>query len=277
MPLWRRVAAALLHDVEELGLVALLDLAASLDLHRPAPGVGLHAAVAAARAAGAAHLHHDVPDLGGGAAADPRLPAEDDPAAHAGAPPDAQQRAVAAPRAERELAVDRHLHVVPERDRAAQPLRQRQRERERLLPVGQVPRAGHDPGLGVHRAGRADAHARELVGAPRRPWTRPRAWSRRSARPPPAGRPPRGVGSLASPTTFPRAPITTAWILVPPRSMPPFTFMTLPGLRKQPARPLRRPPQRKPPARPAAHRCPSDRGRDLVVGPEDAIGVVRCP
>src|SRR5262245_6074412 len=53
------VATALLHDLEELRLVSLvLDEVAGADLHRPAPGVGLHASVAAAGALAAVDLDH---------------------------------------------------------------------------------------------------------------------------------------------------------------------------------------------------------------------------
>ena len=43
------VAAVLLHDLEEVGLGALLDVLAGLDLHRQPARVGLHAALAARR------------------------------------------------------------------------------------------------------------------------------------------------------------------------------------------------------------------------------------
>src|SRR3954466_5768579 len=57
------VAPALLHDLEQVRLLALLDAATGARLHRAAAGVGLHAAAAAARAAGAVHLDAHVADL----------------------------------------------------------------------------------------------------------------------------------------------------------------------------------------------------------------------
>ena len=95
------VAAALAHDVEQVGLVALLLAGAGADLHRAAARVGLHAAAPPAGAARAVALDDHVADLAGGAAADPRAAVEDDAAADAGAPEHAEQRAVRAPRAER--------------------------------------------------------------------------------------------------------------------------------------------------------------------------------
>ena len=68
----------------------------------------------------AVDLHDDVADLARAAAPDPRPAAEHDPAADAGAPEDAEHRAVAAARAERGLGVGRHLDVVAERDRRAE-------------------------------------------------------------------------------------------------------------------------------------------------------------
>ena len=94
------VAAAVAHDVEEVGLVALLLALAGADLHRAAAGVGLHAAAPPAGAARAVALDDDMADLAGGAAADPRAAVEDDAAADAGAPEHAEQRAIRAPGAE---------------------------------------------------------------------------------------------------------------------------------------------------------------------------------
>src|SRR5262249_11527163 len=70
-------------DLEELGLLAPLDLALRPGLHRGPPGVGLEAALVAAAAQRAAAPHDDVADLAGRAAAAPDLPVEDDPAADA--------------------------------------------------------------------------------------------------------------------------------------------------------------------------------------------------
>src|SRR3954447_12485938 len=106
------VALALLHQLEEHGLLALVDAAAGLELHRLAPRVGLHAAGAPARALRAALLDDHVADLAGAAAAVPLLAVEDQAAADARAPEDAEQRLVVAPRAELELGGGRHRDVV---------------------------------------------------------------------------------------------------------------------------------------------------------------------
>ena len=92
MPLVSRSRSCLLHQLEEVGLDALFVLAARLGFHRRAPGVGLHAALAPAGALGAAALDDHVADLTGGAAAQPGLAVEDEAAADAGAPEDADQR-----------------------------------------------------------------------------------------------------------------------------------------------------------------------------------------
>ena len=145
---------------------------------------------------------------------------EHDPAADAGAPEHAEQRAVRPAGAERELGVGRDLDVVAEAHARAERLLQLRAEGELALPVGQVARAGHGALARVDVAGRADA---------RRPT------ARRSRRPP-GRRPPQrrrhrggdvrgparaGVGWRAWPSTVLAASTTTAWILVPPRSMPP--------------------------------------------------------
>ena len=120
-------AAALLHDLEEDGLLAAVGAPARAGLHRGAAGVGLHAAAAAAAAQGAADADHDVADLAGDVAADPGLAVEHDAAADAGAPEHAEQRVVRAAGAERELRVGRHLDVVAERHRRAARLLERRR------------------------------------------------------------------------------------------------------------------------------------------------------
>src|SRR6185312_5766244 len=109
------VAAAVAHDVEQVGLVSLLLALAGADLHRAPARVGLHAPAPAAGAARAVALDDHVADLAGGAAADPRASVEDDAAAHAGAPEHAQQRAIRAPRAQQRLGVGGHLDVVAQR------------------------------------------------------------------------------------------------------------------------------------------------------------------
>src|SRR5206468_272719 len=128
----------------------------------PATGVGLHAALAPARAARAIALDDHMADLTRGAAAEPRAPVEDDAAAHAGAPEHAEQRAVRAPGAEQGLGVGRHLDVVAQGDPRAERLGQLVGQREAALPAGQVARAGHGALLAVDVAGRADPDAVEL-------------------------------------------------------------------------------------------------------------------
>src|SRR3954468_12671714 len=153
------VAPALLHDLEQVRLLALLDAAAGARLHRPAPGVGLHAAAAAARAARAVHLDDHVADLRGGPAAEPRLAVEDDPAADAGAPEDAEQGAVGLRGADLELGVDGAADVVAERDGRPQLALEHLAQVERPVPAGQVPRARHGAGFVVDAAGGTDADA----------------------------------------------------------------------------------------------------------------------
>src|SRR5829696_2121564 len=132
----------LLHDLEQRGLAALLDELARPQLHRAAACVGLHAAAPPARASRAADLDHDVADLTRGAAARPRLGVQDDPAADARAPEDAEQRAELAGRAELELGVRGDVDVVADRDGRPERVLQRPAEREAALPVGQVARRG---------------------------------------------------------------------------------------------------------------------------------------
>ena len=99
------VLAALLHDLEQVGLDAVVVLVARLRLHRPAARVGLHAAAPTARTARAAALDHHVADLAGRPAADPALAVEDQAAADPGAPEDAEDRVVGLAGAELELGV----------------------------------------------------------------------------------------------------------------------------------------------------------------------------
>ena len=156
--------AVLLHQLEEVGLVALLVLAARLGFHRRAARVGLHAALAPAGALGAAALDDHVADLPGGAAAQPRLAVEDEAAADAGAPEDADQALELAPGAEVELGLGRDLDVVADPDLGPQRLLQSLRQREAALPAGQVAGAGDDAGLLVGVAGGADPDALQRRG-----------------------------------------------------------------------------------------------------------------
>ena len=154
----------LLHQLEEVGLVALLVLAARLGFHRRAARVGLHAAPAPAGALGAAALDDHVADLPGGAAAQPGLAVEDEAAADAGAPEDADQALELAPGAEVELGLGRDLDVVADPDLGPQRLLQGLRQREAALPAGQVAGAGDDAGLLVGVAGGADPDALQRRG-----------------------------------------------------------------------------------------------------------------
>ncbi len=74
----------LLHDLEEVGLLALLVPLASLKFHGGTTGVSLHTTVAAA-ATQCAVLCHDlhVADFAGGPAADPEFVVDDDSTADA--------------------------------------------------------------------------------------------------------------------------------------------------------------------------------------------------
>ena len=202
---------------------ALLVLAARLRLHRRAAGVGLHAAAPPARAAGAVALDHHVADLAGGAAAEPGLAVEDQPAADAGAPEDAEQRVVGlAPAPSSNSASVATWTSLPIRTSVPERLRQRLAEREAALPAGQVAGAGDDAGLLVGVAGRADADAGQLARSRRR---RREAASRSASSIASAtsGGPARGRRRAGALRRRPCPPASTiaAWIFVPPRSMPP--------------------------------------------------------
>src|SRR4051812_26454523 len=156
------VAAMLLHDLEEDRLCALLDLPARLDLHRPAARIGLHAALAPAGAAGPALFDDHVADLRRRAAAQPLFAVQDQAAADAGSPPDAEHGVELLAGAELELPLPRHGDVVADLDRRAKLLGEVLGEREGIDPVRQV--AGHrdDPGLLVGIARGADADAAQI-------------------------------------------------------------------------------------------------------------------
>ena len=190
------------------------------------PGVGLHAALAPAGALGAAALDDHVADLAGGAAAQPGLAVEDEAAADAGAPEDADQALELAPGAEVELGLGRDLDVVADPDLGAQRLLQSLRQREAALPAGQVAGAGDDAGLLVGVAGRADPDALQRRRSRPRPARPPRAAPPPSRWRRPAGPPLVGVGRRDSPLTSPPASTIAVWIFVPPRSMPPRSSAT---------------------------------------------------
>ena len=130
MPLVRRSRRCSAASSNRLVLAPPALDASGAGLHRRAPGVGLEAAAAPARAAAAALAHDGVADLAGAAAAVPRLAVEDQAAADAGAPEDAEQRAVGAAGAEHELGLGRDADVVAEHDLRAERGLQRRRERE---------------------------------------------------------------------------------------------------------------------------------------------------
>ena len=166
MPLVSRGFSCLSISLKRSVLCALFVLAARLGFHRRAPGVGLHAALAPAGALGAAALDDHVADLAGGAAAEPRLAVEDQAAADAGAPEDAEQG--------RELARRRRAGTRL-RSRPGRRCRCGPRSRGRLASVrasGKLPSqpgrfraAGDDAGLLVGVAGRADPDPARSAGS----------------------------------------------------------------------------------------------------------------
>src|SRR5262249_40174150 len=162
-PARQPVPATVLHDPEEIGLRPVLDLLARLDLHRGAPGVGLHAALAAAGAASAAPLHDHVPDLAGRPPPQPGFAVRARPAADTGAPPDPEDGVELLARAQLELALHRDLNVVADRHRYPELLGEVFPQREGSGPPAQVPGVGDDAGRLIGVAGRANADAAELL------------------------------------------------------------------------------------------------------------------
>ena len=211
----------LLHQLEEVRLLALLVPAPGLGFHRRAPRVGLHAAPAPAGALGAAALDDHVADLTGRAAAEPRLAVEHQAAADPGSPEDTDQALELAPGAELELGFGRDLDVVADPDLGA----------ESLLP-GPLPAGSFPPsraGCGRRRR-RRSSRRRRRASRPRlppgqrsrpRPARPPRAAPRPSPRRRPRGRRWSASAAAPRPLTSPSASTIAAWILVPPRSMPP--------------------------------------------------------
>ena len=132
-----------------------------------------------------------------------------------------EQRAVRPPGAQFELGVGRHLHVVADphpgsrarlrASRASGNVPSQPGRLRALVTVAVVDRA---------RASRRPTPASDAgleLGAP---------WRRRATRPPsprrrPPGPPLVGVGRRAEPSTLLSSSTITAWILVPPRSIPP--------------------------------------------------------
>ena len=170
----------LLHQLEEVGLGALFVLAARLGFHRRAARVGLHAALAPAGALGAAALDDHVADLAGGAAAEPGLAVEDEAAADAGPPEDADQARELAPGAEVELGFGRDLDVVADPHLGAR------------APSRALRRAGSCPpsraGCGRRRR-RRSCRRRRRASRPR-PRSSSLGLDARRPRPPRAARPP---------------------------------------------------------------------------------------
>ena len=179
---------------------------------------------------GAASLDDHVADLAGGAAAEPGLAVEDQPAADAGSPPDAEHGLVGLAGAEVELALDRDLDVVADlhrRRRAS--FESVSASGKRAVPAGQVLAlettpvfSSASPGEPTPSRPAPGLDAGLLGGLAHRAGDR--------GRPRPAGRPRSGVGRRASPSTWLRALTTTVWILVPPRSTPPRQRLIAAGL-----------------------------------------------
>src|SRR3954454_11951402 len=157
------VAIALLHDLEEVCLGALLVPLSRLDFHRRAPGVCLHAATASAGTASAVLLHDHVADLASGAAAVPGLAVQDDAAADAGAPEDADQGVVVAAGAQLRLGLGGHTDVVSHRNRRAKGVREPLAELERATPAGKILGLRYGARLLVDVAGRSDPGACQLA------------------------------------------------------------------------------------------------------------------
>ena len=157
------VAALLLHELEDVALVALVDEAAHVALHRGAAGQRLGAAAFAAGTARPLRLEDHVAHFAGDAArAQVELAVEHQAAADAGADEDADHGARAAPAAVGVLAHHRHAHVVVEEDaHAAQRRRQQMGERD-FFPL-EVGRLVDHAGRVVDAAGHADAHRAQLI------------------------------------------------------------------------------------------------------------------
>ena len=137
---------------------------------------------------------------------DPGLAVEDDPAAHAGAPPDSEQRLLrrAAPSANSPSTAT--CTSLPERDRAAQRApTARSASGNASSQSGRLRAPATIPASASTAPGEPTPDARRGRRSPRRRRPPPRAWPRRSARPPPAGRPPAGWAAWPRPATLPRA------------------------------------------------------------------------
>ena len=187
-----------------------------------------------AGAACAAALDDHVADLAGGAAAEPGLAVEDQPAADAGSPEDAEDQS-------------RTPCPAPSWNSASIATGRRCRSGPRcpersfsVLPEREASRSSR-AGCGRRRRPRSSRRRRRGSRLRRR---QSRACRARPARPPRASRPPSprrrppgpplvGVGRRDCPSTSFCASTTTVWILVPPRSMPPRAARLLAGLTVQ--------------------------------------------
>ncbi len=190
-------------------------------LHRTAPRVGLHAPAAPTGTAPAAVLDHHVADLPGRPAPGPPLAVEDQPAADAGAPEDAEDRVVGLAGAELELGV---------RSRRRRRCRSAPGRRARRRASGPAGRCPPSPGgCGPRRRPRSPRSCRPASRRRRRSANRSRTPAASAASTSAlaissatsAGPPSVGVWRRASPLTSPVGLTIAAWILVPPRSMPP--------------------------------------------------------
>src|SRR6188472_4209113 len=114
-----------------------------LALHGRAPGVGLDAAPATARAPGAPELDHHVADLARSATSQPAMFLDHDRAADTGSPPEPEERPERPAGAQDGLAIGRRADVVPDPHGHAEAARQRLAERERVRPVRQIARVGN--------------------------------------------------------------------------------------------------------------------------------------
>ena len=203
-------------------VVPLSSRAAGPRLHRPAAGVGLHAAAPSARALQPVHLHHDVADLGRGTAPRPALAVQHQAAADARAPEDAEHRPVALAGAEPVLGLGRDVDVVADPHRHAEVGRQRRRRAGTSPPSRRCCRSARPSPVAKSIApGAPTPAAMQLAGRCAGRRQRRRAASRPSRPRRPADRPAAASASRALPRTAFRPSITTAWIFVPPRSMPP--------------------------------------------------------
>ena len=142
----------------------------------------------------AAALDDHVADLAGGAATVPLLAAEDQPAADAGPPEDAEDGVVMAAGAELVLGVGGDADVVADRDPRPEGVGQARAEREAAAPVGQVLGVGDD----------APVAARPRPGEPT-PTPLQRRRSRPRRPPPPRGSAPAiAVGDARRPVVVGR-------------------------------------------------------------------------